>query len=176
MHRSLLVVCLLGLLTTCTSDADKQNVDQLIFNDFEKFSGWLPATSSLTMERAHSGQWSIKTDQNNEYSLTYSNSLAAVSAKRFTKVRLSGWVYLTQLNSVTINLKIVRSTEDDAVVFFQQVDLSESVSKPNQWIKVSRDISLPAEITADNVLLFYMWRASSTSPTYLDDLELTAIQ
>ncbi|UOR04738.1 carbohydrate binding domain-containing protein [Hymenobacter aerilatus] len=147
------------------SDTDKQDRNQLIFNDFEALSGWLPATSSLTKERAHSGQWSIKTDQQNEYSLTYTNTLETLSAGRFSKVRLSGWVYLTQLSNVTLSLKVVRSAEDDTVLFFEQIDLAELVTSPNQWVKVSKEVTLPADITSDNQLLFYMWRANSTWPT-----------
>lgn len=162
------------MATSCSKEGASKPENQLMANDFESMAGWVPESPSLTHDKAHSGQYSIKTDNAIEYSMAYKNLLGTISPTKLTKLRLTGYVYVTKPNSpAMLTVQLVRSLQDEANVFNQAIDLGKEVKKAGEWTKVSQVFTLPAEVAPTNHLRVYLWRAGSADPVYVDDLELT---
>ncbi len=164
------------LATACSRGDAKSEADpnQLFATGFENLEGWVIPNPSLTREKAHSGLYSVKTDPNIEYSLTYNNELGRLSPQRLNKFRLTAWVFNDKAEPAQLVLQITRSAEDNSNVLYEKIDLSQAV-KAGEWTEVSKEITLPAEAAANNPIKIYLWRSGSTLPTYLDDLALTVV-
>lgn len=164
-----------ALLTACSSpDTESNSTNLLLRNDFDSLAGWTGAESpSLTRERAHSGQYSIKTDKDLEYSLTYVNLLGRLSPVRLTKIKVAAWVFAAKPGNAQLTVQLTRSLQDNTTIFNQSLDLGETVKKPGEWTYVSKVFALPADISSANQLRIFVWRASAAEPVYLDDLVVT---
>ena len=161
----------------CSSDSSPTAIpeNQLMATDFESMTGWTPDVPSLTREKAHSGKYSIKTDPNIEYSLTYQTTLGALSPTKLTKVRLTAYAYVKKAGSpATLTFQLLRSLPEGGAAFFMEsIDMSKTVKKAGEWTKVTQDIVLPADVAATSILRLYIWRASSSDAVYVDDIVLT---
>lgn len=168
------VVALLFFLTACSRDTSRKvpvpapaTNRVLVTTSFEEMDGWVAETPSLTLERARTGRYAIKVDQNTEFSLTYLNQLARLSPKRFDKVRLTAWGYLTAPGSASLVFQITRA--DQTTAFYEKID----ISRVNTWEQVSKVLTLPAVLDPTDQVKVYLWRAAATAPVYLDDLTLS---
>jgi hypothetical protein len=164
------------LAAGCSSDNASSTApeNQLMFSDFESLAGWASDAPSLTREKAHSGKYAIKVDNDIEYSLTYRNQLGNLSPTKLQKLRLTAYAYLTNPQSpVALTLQVVKSAQDGAGIFVQGIELGKEVKAANEWTKVSQVITLPQDVTAVNELRVYLWRAGATEPVYVDDVELS---
>ena len=146
----------------------------LIKNDFENLEGWVSPSSSLNKEQAHSGQYSIKTDRQNEYSLGYDTVLGTLLPDRARKLRLRAWAYKTRAGDDYLIVQVLRSAADRTNVFYHATDLGKDVKKAGEWGFVSDEFELPAEVQATNQLRIYLWGPHASAPVYLDDLEISA--
>lgn len=146
----------------------------LIKNDFENLVGWVPPSPSLNTEQAHSGQYSIKTDQQNEYSLGYDTVLGTLLPSHASKLRLRAWAYKTRVGDDYLVVQVLRSAGDRANVFYHATDLGKDVKKAGEWTLVSDEFVLPAELQGTNQLRIYLWSPHASAPVYLDDLEISA--
>ncbi|MBJ6107447.1 carbohydrate binding domain-containing protein [Hymenobacter sp. BT523] len=167
-------ICLaLGLLAAasgCASPSTPEN--QLLGNDFESLDGWGTESPSLTREKAHSGQYSIKIQKGIEYSLTYKNLLAKLSPEKITKIRVSGYVYITKPTDAKLAVQLMK-TAADGTEFNEGINLGEAVKKVGEWTKVEKEFTLPADAAPSNQLRVYMWGAGNDDTVYLDDLQVT---
>nr|GFC67925.1 hypothetical protein [Tanacetum cinerariifolium] len=46
---------------------------------------------------------------------------------------------------------------------------------PSKWVKISQDITLPDSTNGAQQLRVFLWRASASSPAYLDDLRISEV-
>ncbi|UOQ98179.1 hypothetical protein MUN81_01490 [Hymenobacter sp. 5317J-9] len=147
---------------------------ELMHTSFEEL-GWLPeAPPSLTPDKAHTGKYSVRVDDSNQYSLTYHSELGLLCHHKPRRFTLSAWVW-------------VPSVKDDAELIF-------SLSNPGQpdpvlhkslyltdsgpfeaWKFVSRDFDLPPSISTKSVLAIYLWKGRAQEPVYADDIRLTEL-
>ncbi|GAB3827419.1 hypothetical protein GCM10028821_11140 [Hymenobacter jeollabukensis] len=139
-------------------------------------AGWVPATPSLTKERARSGLYSIKTDKDIEYSLTYRQLLADVVSSKPRKLRLTGWVNTSGPDADAILSLQILSSKDGSTVFNEGVNVKEQVKKPGSWQQVSHEFVLPEKAISTDELRVFLWRAGSGAPVYLDDVELQLVE
>lgn len=139
----------------------------LFATSFEDLEGWVTENPSLTKEKAHTGQYSIKVDQATEFSLTYLNRLARLSPQRFNKVRLTGWGLITAPGAASLVFQITRA--DQSTVFYDKIDITQA----NSWQQLSKVMSLPAVLDPMDQVRIYLWRAEAKTPVYLDDVKLS---
>src|SRR6476646_9697139 len=122
-----LSVVLLAMASSCSTPSTKPE-NELLSNYFESLDGWETDNPSLTREKAHSGQYSIKIQKGIEYSLTYKNLLAKISSEKITKVRVTGYVYTTKPTRATLAVQLMKTAADGAE-FNEGINLGEQVKK-----------------------------------------------
>lgn len=165
------VVSLLFAASACSSNSSKPK-NELLSNDFESLTGWAPEHPSLTREKAHSGQYSIKIQKGIDYSLTYRNLLARMAPNRIDKVRIKAFVYLTKPAKAALAVQLVKSATDGTSVFNQSIDLTSKVKKEGEWTAIDEVIDLPASAEPSNEFRIYTWGAEGDEVVYLDDLQV----
>lgn len=172
MRTPLLGAALVALLAACSSDKSTDSPGNIISTGFEDLDGWVPASPSLTKEKAHSGHYSIKIDPTIEYSLTYINIMGKVIPIKPKKLHLTAWATTTSKEADAMLTVSMLNPKDGAVLLIEQVHLKERVKTPGEWEKVEMEFVVPEKATAADELRVYLWRVGSGEPVYLDDLEL----
>lgn len=172
-HFSALAGVLLIGATACSKSEEKTvSANRITFNDFESLDGWGPANASLTTVQAYSGRYSIKVDQDAEYSLNYRNLLGKASVAKIQKLTLHGWVFPAGPKSTGSLVVQIVDPNNGKQIYYESLDLGKEVKEANKWNEVRKEFTLPANIEAAQELRVYMWRGGSEQPTYLDDLEI----
>jgi hypothetical protein len=165
-------------LSACSSESPTAslNKDVLMHNDFESLVGWIPDPVALTKEQAHSGLYSVKVDQEHEYSLGYNYLLGQLSPTRIRGVRVEAWVYTSDHNPSAQ----IRVALNDAVggtsVMNDGIELGAQVKEFGKWVKVSKDIAFPPTANYTSQLVIYLWRGGSSNKAFMDDIQLTALR
>ena len=164
----------LAVVTACSSTTESAApANRIIFNNFENLAGWIPATPTLTSEKAHSGRFAVKVDQDNEFGTGYRSDLGSISPTRIKTLTLKVWALRTGADAkAAVVVTIVDSGDADKQVFWQALDLSEEVKTYNRWTAASKTFVLPENVTAAHKLQVYLWRNGGSQPVYIDDLEL----
>lgn len=178
--KTVFLVSLLGALTACgNNDATpaapgKSDPDVVMHTDFDSLTGWLADPSTLTKEQAHSGQYSIKIDQNYEYSITYSTTLGQLSSTRPRALRLDAWAYLPSPQAAQVAF-VIKQAGTREVLLGERLTLTDQVHDYGKWVKISQEYTLPPATNYSSTLDIFLGRATATGPAYLDDLQLTAL-
>jgi Carbohydrate binding domain len=164
-------------LGSCSSPESSESA-ALILSDFEQFDGWIPSTPSLTTDVAHSGKHSIRAGKDIEYSLTYSRALGLLSPKRFQKVKLSAWAYLTDASAgeAILTFALYDPNHENQQTFWVGLQLKEQVKVERKWQQVTKEITLPASADFGHDVRLFLWKASAGSYAYLDDLRVEVIE
>lgn len=169
-----------GLLTIASgcSSSESNSQNALVFADFEQFEGWVPPSQSLTTDVAHSGTHAIRAGKDIDYSLTYIRPLGVMSAKRFRKVKLTAWAYLTDASAGGANLSFALHDpqQQNQQIFSVNFPLNEQVKSERKWEQVSREITLPANADFGHEVRLFLWKASASSYAYLDDLRVEVVE
>lgn len=163
------------VLGGCGGDDAKSRPENLLAsNDYDELEGWVPDGSMpfLTKEKAHSGAYSARVNSANEYAGGYGSLLGKMSPTRVTKLTYRAWVFVPSKDAAASIVAQVTDPATGKVLFWDGQDLSKAVKKYNEWSEVSKTISLPAEATYNSKLSVYLWRANSSQPVYLDDLQV----
>lgn len=164
---------LLGLASCSKSTETAAPANRITFNDFEALDGWTPANPSVTTVQAHSGRYSVKVDQEVEYSLGYSNLLGKASVSKLRKLRIHGWAFLAGPKSTaSLVVQIVDPSQNNKIIFWDAVELAKEVKKINEWSEITKEFNLPDNVEAAHQMKIYMWRRDAQQPAYLDDLEI----
>ena len=179
MKKVVLMLGLVGSLLAACSKSDSSSANDanvVTFNDFENFDGWLPPTPSLTRDQAHSGKFSIKVDGNTEFSTGYSNMLGKVSPKRMRKIKLQAWAYMPSDKS-TARLGIqITDPATGQEIFGDGINFADEVKKTKTWVEISKEVTLPENITAAQNLKLFLWRSSATDAAFVDDVSLSIVE
>ena len=165
------VFALLLAASACSSSTSKPE-NELLSNDFESLTGWNTENLSLTREKAHSGQYSIKIQKGIDYSLTYRNLLGKMAPNRIDKIRIKAFVYLTKPTGASLTVQLMQSATDGASVFNQTINLNSKVKNVGEWTEINEVVALPASATPGNELRIYTWGANNDEVVYLDDLQV----
>lgn len=147
----------------------------MMSNDFETLHGWLPdpQNPTLTSEKAHSGKYSIKVDNTYEYSLTYATALGRLHNSRIKQIKIEAWVFVPSPKTPVVLVTAINQADVKAKpLVWEALDLNEAVKgQYGKWVKVTKDITVPAEATFNSSLSLYLWRNGGVSgPTFLDDI------
>ncbi len=162
----------LAVVTACSTEPTVPT-NRITFNNFESLEGWIPATATLSTEKAHSGRFAVKVDAQNEYGVGYHNLLGNVSPTRLKTLQLNLWALRTGNEAKAVVVVTVSDPADpNKPVFWQALDLAVEVKTFNRWTEVHRTFTLPGNINATQKLAVYLWRGAGSQPVYIDDLEL----
>ncbi|MBJ6107448.1 hypothetical protein JAO73_00385 [Hymenobacter sp. BT523] len=168
-----------ALLSACHSNNEPNGRNPadaavLATADFEQSIGWGDADpASLTTEKAHSGQWSVRVKPEAAFGYTYARQLKDLSPTPLTRLLLEGQVLRAAPGSTAkLVVQVDASPTDETKVFYAALPLEQSVPKIGEWTAVSLPITLPTSATGTNRIKIYLWNDQGTAPTYLDDLTL----
>lgn len=178
MKCLLSVLAATTLLVGCAEDKPASTVEGQVIaaNDFESLDGWIPATPTLTREVAHSGKYSVTVGGGNEFGLGYSTILGQVASQKPHKLKLEAWAYLTNINSdATLGLQVADPATGQAL-FNEGIRLRDQVKKEREWTLVSKEITLPDNITYTNQLKVFPWRGPTADAAYLDDVKVSILE
>ena len=178
--RGRLLATLLGgvglLAASCTKSDTEADSKALVRNDFENLSGWLGTAPqpSLTRERAHSGQYSLKVDANTEYSLGYASTLGQMSDVRITKIKVDAWVLAPSADAGGFLVTHVGDAPPATKPMLSDgFDVVQAAQKYGEWAHVSKVIDIPTQADANTNFGIYLWRNKGNATTYVDDLVIT---
>ncbi|HEX8425817.1 carbohydrate binding domain-containing protein [Hymenobacter sp.] len=165
-------------LTACGDKAADKPANQLTHTDFESIDGWLGdnTSNSLTKEKAHSGQYSIKVDPAIEYSIGYNNLLGKLSASKLRKIKVSAWVYLPKGSSDAVLVtQVVDPANATKPILWDGLRLADQVKTNDKWVNVEKEIALPDNVSYANRFNIYLWRTSSPGTAFIDDLSVEKV-
>lgn len=167
----------LALLGACSSD-DKAGSGSggkvITANDFEESAGWNVDPAMLDRGRAHSGQYAIKVDKDHEFSLGFDMALGQATPAKIKTVHLEGWAFRVGDNSTGIlGVQVMDVNNPGQQVFGDGIKIAEVVKSKGKWEQISKDITLPDNITAAQHLRVSLWRADGTDAVLVDDVKLS---
>jgi hypothetical protein len=165
-------------LTACSSENSTatSNKDVLMHNDFESMVGWVPDPTALTQDEAHSGHYSLKVDEQQEYSLNYKNLLGYLSPTRIRGVRVEAWVYASTQNPSAQIRVALNEAAGGTTIMNDGIGFASQVKDSNKWVKVSKEVLFPSTANYTSQLVIYLWRGDGSSKAYIDDIQLTALR
>ncbi|MCB2380010.1 hypothetical protein LGH70_20620 [Hymenobacter sp. BT635] len=173
MRSSSFCLVLLLFAAACSQKKNEQADDTkgkaLLSTSYENLEGWVPENASLTKEKAHTGNYSVKVDPAIEFGLTYVNKLGRLSPTRSNKLRLKAWYMLTKPGKASLVFQIVNPDNTSTNAFYEKI----SLEKVGDWTEVSQVLTLPPVIDPASEVRVYLWRDEATGASYLDDVELT---
>lgn len=176
--KKLLYALLPLALASCGGASTKTPANQLAFNSFDQLEGWTngaPANPSLTKDKAHSGDYSVKVAPGIDYSLGYNDQLGHLSAARVAKIRLHGWVFLPNDKAGVVLVTEVGNPGEPKPLNWDGLDLlkeAKDKSSLNQWLEIDHTVDIAPAANYLSVMKVYLWRSSSSQPAYLDDLQI----
>lgn len=174
--KKLFLALPLAVLAACGGkDSATSDKDVLMTSDIDGMVGWMSNPSDLPKGEAHSGNYSLRVDQNHEFSPGYTAILGQLSSTRLRGIKLEAWVYATNKNSRGKLEFVVRDAAGGKEIFRDQTILSD-VKDYGKWELVSKDIMLPPTANYLSQIVIYVSRAEATSPAYVDDIKLIAIR
>lgn len=175
MKKLFLALPLVALAACGGKDSATSDKDVLMTSDIDGMVGWLSNPSDLPKGEAHSGSYSLRVDQNHEFSPGYTAILGQLSSTRLKGIKVEAWVYATDKNSAGKLEFVVRDAAGGKEIFRDQTILSE-VKNYGKWELVTKEITLPPSANYLSQIVIYLSRAGATSPAYVDDFKLTAIR
>ncbi len=171
----------LALLAAChAGPAAEAGIDAntITFNNFEAGGGWSNDAirndpNLLEKGRAHSGQYAIKVDKDHEFSLTFDMALGQIQTHKFKTVHLDAWAFLPSDKATGVVGLQVMEHGTNKEVYGDGLKLGEVVKTYNEWVPVSKDFTLPDNITLNQHLRLSLWRANASETVLLDDVKLS---
>ena len=172
---SLTALSLLVFTGCDNTKSDEKAGTQLAFNDYEAVVGWIPNPESVTRERAHSGTYSVRVGPTNEFGMGYDMVLEKIIDHRPHKIRVEGWGYMTDANSTArLGFQLFDGAQGKEI-FGDGIDYATAVKTPGKWVKISKDITLPATVAGTQQMRVFLWRSMAGSPAYIDDLRISEL-
>ena len=179
MKKIFALLALTGPLLVACSSSDSSTADAantLTFNNFESSDGWIPASTSLTRDQAHSGKYSAKVDGATEFSIGYNNMMGKMHPTRLRKIKLQAWAFLPNGKSqARLGIQIVDPVTNKEV-FGDGITLTDQVKSFKKWVEISKEVTLPETVTATQVMKLFLWRAGAAEAAYIDDVSLSIVE
>ncbi|WP_310396172.1 hypothetical protein [Hymenobacter sp.] len=167
----------MAALAACgNDDSTAPSKDAILTTDFESLVGWVPDPSTITKEKAHSGLYSLKVDQNHEFSLSYSVILGQLSSTRIRGIKMDAWAYMPNKEATAKLGFILKEAAGGKDILGDGIELGSQVKEYGKWVKISKEVNFPASAGYSSQIVMFLWRAGSTGPAYVDDIQLTALR
>ena len=143
--------------------------DGVYFQDFDNLRCWATDQWNLTGEKAHSGDFSARTDTSTEYSQTFQMEYSYAKAKGYKSVQVAGWFYVTNMSAKGSLVCSVESAGGSPA--YESADLKNFITAPNQWEKITVSLKLPENAPDGAKLKVYLW-SPNKSKIFLDDVTI----
>ncbi|MBD2766887.1 hypothetical protein IC235_03150 [Hymenobacter sp. BT664] len=175
--KNIAALLALILLGACSSDKKSGSASGnkiITANDFESVAGWNVDPLILDRGRAHSGQYAIKVDASHEFSLTFDMALGMATPSKIKKLHLEAWAFLPS-NKATgvLGIQLMGGPSNSDMLYGDGIQLGQEVKTYNKWVKVSKEFTLPDNITAAQHIRLSLWRADASDFVLVDDIELS---
>jgi hypothetical protein len=167
-----------AFLASCSgsNSTSATGADVLAGNDFESLDGWAPPSPSLTRDLAHSGKYSVKIDGNTEFSLGYSAPLGKLSNVRIQKIKIQAWAYMVSANSkARLGIQLIDNNTNKEI-FGDGINYGDQIKQYGAWTEITKEVTLPSNITATQVFKLFLWRSGASDTAYLDDVRITKVE
>jgi hypothetical protein len=167
--RNICFISTAAIFFSCSSESSRNALS--FKNDFESVKGWSD-TSRLTMNAAHSGMYSSKTDPQDQYSYTFRLKMKDISSKPLKTLHFSAWCYAESLPA-TGNIVVSIKNDGPNDLFYNATSLENQIIEEKKWTEVTGNLMIDASgiNSLNNELRFYLINNSQT-PIYLDDCTL----
>ena len=148
-------------------------LDGIYFQDFDNLYWWSNDQWNLTSEKAHSGDFSARTDSLNEFSQTFAMDYDYALAKKCSAIQVSAWICVTNMNAKAGLVVSVESAKGAAA--YESVDIKNFITAPNQWDEVAATLKLPEKAPEGSKIKVYLWSPSKTK-IFLDDVTIKLVK
>jgi hypothetical protein len=174
--RKFLCLALFAGLAGCKSSDDAVSDKNIItYNTFEAVSGWCGDNPSLTIEKAHSGKYSSKVDPAIEFGVTYDQIFGKMTQNKPKKLKVEAWAYVPDKETGKAIIVISLWNAKGEQTFWEGIKLEE-VDDYKEWVKVEKEIKLPATLQVTDKFKAFLWRAGATQPVYMDDFKVSLVE
>lgn len=126
--------------------------------------------TTISDEQAHSGQFSSKTGNGLDFSLTYEQSLKNENDTSLSKIMVSAWLYQKNI-SPEIKL-VVEIHADDLPNFWFGKSITRYSEETDQWFDASFTLPIPIDYRKGKLVKVYLYNPTSNI-VFLDDLAVT---
>ncbi|OQX72118.1 MAG: hypothetical protein B6D61_15140, partial [Bacteroidetes bacterium 4484_249] len=134
------------------------------FNSFENPD----LTGNLKTEDAVTGQYVYELNANKQYSPGYKSACSDIIANKYKLINIEVWV---KYSNPEINTQLVCSIENDKEsVQWKNLYINKR-SKPGDWQKINWFVTIPENVSANDMLKIYVWNAGQNK-VLIDDLKI----
>ena len=167
--RIIMIVVLISVLTACIR---RHNADNLhYFQDLESINGWFAVEALRSDIKGHSGNYSILTNAQYNYSIGFGKRIGEISKYPLKKIRATVWCNSpSKLATGAFCVQITNPANEDKL--WDARVFEDFIKVENKWTKAVIDIAIPKEAqAADNMVKVFLWNKGSV-PVYADDFEI----
>ena len=158
-----------------TSENAQINENQMVIEtDMENVADlpdyWINGVAVVKMDKipAHSGNYAVKVDAANEYSLTFRETLANINAKLPKRVVVSGWYYFPEPNEKAgIVLDV---NENGKPIIWKAYNISSENQPLRQWNEFKAYFTIDQPITSEQQIKIFA--NSGNKVAYYDDFKI----
>jgi hypothetical protein len=134
------------------------------FNSFESPE----LTDNLKTEDAVTGQFVYELNTEKQYSPGYKSGCSDIVANKYKLINIEVWV---KYSDPEINTQLVCSIENDKEsVQWKNLYIIKR-SKPGDWQKINWFVTIPENVSANDMLKIYVWNAGQNK-VLIDDLKI----
>lgn len=174
--RKELTFLILGAIFLASCSADPGPDDVIISNDFENYVGWGCDNPSVTKEKAYSGKYAVKIDNGIEYGLGFAEALGKVTSRKPAVILVECYALLAKGSKGTLVVSIGAQGAAESTLW-EGIALHREASHLDQWVKISKKLTVPEAVQFSDRISCHLWRAEGTNaPTYIDDLKITILE
>lgn len=131
---------------------------------------WINGVAVEKMDKipAHSGNYAVKVDAKNMYSLTFRENFANINAKLPKRVVVNGWYYFPEPNEKSgIVMEI---NENGNKIIWKAYNIYNEKSVTNQWAEFTAYFSIDKPITPEQQIKIFA--NSGNKIAYFDDFKI----
>jgi hypothetical protein len=150
--------------------------EPVFFNDFEAVKFWGGAESqSIVKGDAHSGQFAVKVDAQNEYGYPFKGKLNQLLTTKPIRAEITAWAKLDRVSSAVIVFNISKPEGSEGENYWNTLNLTDQVKDYGKWVRIKKEFTLPINMNMESELACYLWRTSATEPAMIDDLQIKLV-
>lgn len=157
------------VLSACTR---RHKADKLhYYQDFESIKGWFGMTALTSNIKGHSGNYSLLTNAQLDYSPGFTCQLKEISNMPLKKIRASIWCNSeNKLCNGAFCIQIMSPSNENKLWISRP--FADFIKSENTWTKTVIEADIPKEaVNPENTIKVFMWN-KGTVPVYGDDIEI----
>lgn len=165
-----------GDQNSTTDKSEQINENQMVIEtDMENVANlpayWINGVVVEKMDKvpAHSGNYAVKVDAENKYSLTFRENLANINAKLPKRVVVNGWYYFPEVNEKAGIVMDIN--ENNNLIIWKAYNLSGDNLATKQWNEFTAYFKIDQPIKPEMQIKIYA--NSGGKVAYYDDFKIT---